>query len=183
MKQFVLSIAIISLAYSCNKKETPAHIEVDTKDSTMAVATTPELKEISKAELSAMLKPQNNDTVYVTNFFATWCGPCMAEIPHFKEKLEELKKRPVKFTFVSLDQKKDWDTKVKDFGIENGLSSNIVLFDGQQLDPPFFAEHFKTWKGEGIPFTLIQKGTNSDETEGSMSKEELSSKINSFLEK
>jgi hypothetical protein len=39
----------------------------------------------------------------------------MKEIPHFKEKMEELKGKPVKFTFVSVDAKEDWNTAVSDF--------------------------------------------------------------------
>ena len=56
-------------------------------------------------------------------------APCMIEIPYFKTEMEKLKGEKVKFTFVSVDQPEDWNTKVKEFGNIQGLSSNIVLFD------------------------------------------------------
>ena len=105
----------------------------------------------------------------------------MREIPHFKEKMTELKDQPVKFTFISLDDKSDWNDKVKAFGEQQQLSQNIVLLDGAQLTPDFFTKNFKTWQGESIPFTLIKKGDKADETVGSMSKEQLDSKLSAFL--
>jgi hypothetical protein len=95
--------------------------------------------------------------------------------------MAELKDKPVKFTFISLDDKSDWNDKVVSFGEENQLSKNIVLLDGAQLTPEFFSKIFKTWQGESIPFTVIKKGDQMDETVGSMSKEQLDSKLASFL--
>ena len=104
----------------------------------------------------------------------------MVEIPHFKEKMEELKSQPVKFTFVSLDSKNDWDTKVKNFAEEENLSNDVVLLDGTQLNAEFFPANFKQWDGNAIPFTFMRKGDKTDETLGSMSKEMLTEKLNSF---
>lgn len=138
------------------------------------------LKEISQAEASDLLKVKQNDTLYITNFFATWCGPCMKEIPEFKAKMEELKGKAVKFTFISLDEKTDWNEAVKNFAEENNLTKNIVLLDGNSLPKDFFTKNFKTWNGESIPFTFMKKGDKTNETLGSMSKEGLQQKIKSF---
>jgi hypothetical protein len=51
----------------------------------------------------------------------------MKEIPHFKEKMEELKGKPVKFTFVSVDAKEDWNTAVSDFADEYDIRKNVVF--------------------------------------------------------
>lgn len=190
MNKLILSILILAMVSSC-KKETKTEDLTDysSKDS----VTVPESNEVSETvipfkkieltpdETSKMLAKQNNDTLYVTNFFATWCGPCMVEIPHFKEKMKELKGQPVKFTFVSLDAKEDWDTKVKAFAEENHLSENIVLVDSEQLIPEYFHANFKQWDGGSIPFTLLRKGDKTDETVGMMSKEILNEKISSFM--
>lgn len=42
--------------------------------------------------------------VTVVNFWATWCGPCIIEIPEFVALQEEWKDRPFQFVGVSLDE-------------------------------------------------------------------------------
>ena len=138
------------------------------------------MPEVNQEQLKAMVAPQKNDTIYVTNFFATWCGPCMKEIPHFKEKMEELKGKPVKFTFVSVDAKEDWNTAVSDFADEYDIRKNVVLFDASMISPDYFTKITKTWDGGSIPFTVIKKGDKEIETVGMMSKEDLDAKLNSF---
>lgn len=189
MKKLVLSLMIIAGISSCNKEtKTTENTENISEDSVTTIESE-ELTEniipfkqieLTPEETSKILAKQNNDTLYVTNFFATWCGPCMREIPHFKEKMQELKSQPVKFTFVGLDEKNDWGTKVKAFAEENNLSENIVLLDGMKLTPEFFPANFKVWDGGSIPFTMMRKGDKTDETVGMMSKEMLNEKINSF---
>ena len=95
----------------------------------------------------------------------------------------ELTNQPVKFTFVSLDNKTDWATKVSDFADEYDIRKNVILLDGMLLKQEFFAQNFQSWNGESIPFTLIRKGNKSDETVGSMTEEMLNQKIKKILEK
>ena len=46
-------------------------------------------------------------TIFVIDFWATWCGPCVAEMPHMKELYAEYKAQGVEFIGVSLDQPED----------------------------------------------------------------------------
>lgn len=189
MKKIVLGLMFLGTLSACKKEtkvaENKDNIQTDSitvpesNEPTGAVVPFKEI-ELSPEQTSKILAKQSNDTLYVTNFFATWCGPCMREIPHFKEKMNELKSQPVKFTFVSLDEKADWSTKVKAFAEENNLSKNIVLVDGTKLTPEFFPANFKQWDGGSIPFTFMRKGDKTDETVGMMSAEMLSEKLNSF---
>ena len=189
MKKIVLGLMFLGTLSACKKEtkvaENKDNIQTDSitvpesNEPTEAVIPFKEI-ELSPEQTSKILAKQSNDTLYVTNFFATWCGPCMREIPHFKEKMNELKSQPVKFTFVSLDEKADWSTKVKAFAEENNLSKNIVLVDGTKLTPEFFPANFKQWDGGSIPFTFMRKGDKTDETVGMMSAEMLSEKLNSF---
>lgn len=174
--------------FACKKNdekvaETEAKEDSITVEPTKSEADVAELTELSPEKISEVLKSNHSDTLYVTNFFATWCGPCMQEIPHFRKKMDELKNQPVKFTFVSLDNKTDWATKVSDFADEYDIRKNIILLDGMLLKQEFFAQNFQSWNGESIPFTLIRKGNKSDETVGSMTEEMLNQKIKKILEK
>lgn len=175
MKKLVLMAGVFALMFSCNSKKEEKVIENQANNTTEKKEVT--LREAKPEEVAQLVKVKDNDTLYVTNFFATWCGPCMKEIPHFKEKMNELKGQPVKFTFVNLNDKKDWETDVKNFAKENGLESNILLLDGQSLDENFFKNNFKTWKGDGIPFTIISKKEKSEEILGGIDKKELEEKI------
>jgi len=42
--------------------------------------------------------------VVVANYFATWCGPCMEELPDLKELAREYGPKGVVFVAVSLDR-------------------------------------------------------------------------------
>ncbi|WP_300670583.1 TlpA disulfide reductase family protein [Soonwooa sp.] len=190
MRKLVLSLVLGASLIACkNDKELKFEEKNKETDSTTIGAKVEEdsaiihkdLVEFQPAQMPNILAAKTNDTLYVTNFFATWCQPCMIEIPHFKEKMEALKGQPVKFTFVSLDNKSDWKTSVSDFADEYGLRNNIVLLDGSNLTPEFFKENFDTWNGEAIPFTLMRRGNMVDEYMGSMQKEEINSKIDKMM--
>lgn len=184
MKKFLLPLVILAFLTSCkkNNKVTETTYEAD---STVVIPETNEpadniiLTEYSPDQVSELLN-RKNDTLYVTNFFATWCGPCVRELPHFREKMDELKGKPVKFTFVSLDQKSDWEAKVKEFGDAHGITQQIILLDGMALAPDFMTKNFSQWDGGSIPFTFMRKGDKTDETVGMMTKDELERKLNSF---
>ena len=189
MKKVILGILVAAAFTSCTTdlkvEENSTKVATDSmtvpeSNEPMEAAIPFKKIEISPEESTKFLAKKNNDTLYVTNLFATWCGPCMKEIPHFKTKMEEMKNQPVKFTFVDLDEKADWDTKVKNFAEEQNLSNHIVLLDISKLTPDFFHANFKKWDGGAIPFTFMRKGDKTDETLGSMSEEMLVEKLNSF---
>ncbi len=185
----IFGVVLLTALSACNKEASKAEstdelsteVVATEEAETPAAAVVPFKKiEMSPDEMTKFLAKKENDTLYVTNFFATWCPPCIKEIPHFKQQMAELKSQPVKFTFISLDNKDDWDTKVKTFSEEQGLSENVVLLDGSLLTSTFFPANFKQWDGGSIPFTIMRKGDKTDETVGMMSEQALIDKINSF---
>lgn len=184
MKKIILSTLLLTALYSCKKEgqktENTTSDSLSVTQNTTVQGSTYVPKELSPENVGQHLA-KNNDTLYITNFFATWCGPCMKEIPSFKNKMQELKGKPIKFTFVNLDDKADWDGAVKDFVVENNLGENVILLDGQKLDQNFFSNNFKQWDGGSIPFTFMRKGNQTDEYLGMMTEEVLNSKIESFL--
>lgn len=184
MKKIILTALLATLLISCKKEAEKTDENTSVTDST-DIQNNPEAANVSLKSLSipatADFLQKKNDTLYVTNFFATWCGPCVKEIPHFKKKIEELKDQPVKITFVSLDQKEIWNTEVPRFAMQHGIQNHTVLLDGQLLDESFFKNNFKEWTGNAIPFTFMRRGDKTDETLGMISEEQLNEKISTLL--
>lgn len=186
MKKLLFTLMCTTALISCKKEkneiadaspEQPVTASENPPKSAISAAA---IQELDAAKTSALLQAPSADTLYVTNFFATWCPPCVREIPHFKDKMEEMKGQPMKFTFVSLDNKDVWNTDVQTFVDKYGIRNETVLLDGNTLDAPFFSQNFKTWKGESIPFTLIRKGNKTEELTGLVTPEILNEKIASF---
>ena len=48
---------------------------------------------------------KGKDTTYVVNFWATWCGPCVEELPYFEKVNAENVSKPFKVILMSLDFK------------------------------------------------------------------------------
>ena len=62
-----------------------------------------------------MKRVANQDTFYVVNFWATWCGPCVKELPEFDKLKASLAGKPVKILLVSLDFKDAYPKKIEAF--------------------------------------------------------------------
>ncbi|MEO6131821.1 MAG: TlpA disulfide reductase family protein [Saprospiraceae bacterium] len=99
---------------------------------------------------------RNNDTTYVVNFWATWCVPCIQELPYFEALNSTYKNQAFKLLLVSLDFKKDYIRKLQPFVIERSLESYVVVLEDN--DSNFWIDDIDPrWSGS-IPATLVFKG-------------------------
>jgi thiol-disulfide isomerase/thioredoxin len=71
-------------------------------------------------------KPWINKTkhVVVLSFFATWCEPCKAEIPHLTKLKEEFKDQPIKFFLIDVGEKRE---EVLDYITSAGVEIPVLL--------------------------------------------------------
>jgi len=104
-------------------------------------------------ELEEYVFERGGDTAYVVNFWATWCAPCVKELPYFEELNAKHKDGKFKQILVSLDFEKQIDSRLKPFLLKHDIQSEVVvLLDGKaqnwidRVDP--------SWSG-AIPITVI----------------------------
>ena len=95
----------------------------------------------------------DKNTIYVVNFWATWCGPCVKELPHF-EKLNA-ENKSVKVVLVSLDFKNQFESKLLPFLKKKSIKSEVVLLTDKDYNT-WLPQVNKDWSGS-IPATLIIK--------------------------
>jgi thiol-disulfide isomerase/thioredoxin len=100
---------------------------------------------------NAVLSDKN--TTYVVNFWATWCGPCVKELPYF-EKLNTENKN-IKVVLVSLDFKNQFESKLLPFLKKKSIKSEVVLLTDKDYNT-WLPTVDKNWSGS-IPATLIIK--------------------------
>ncbi|MFC5269972.1 TlpA family protein disulfide reductase [Adhaeribacter terreus] len=111
-----------------------------------------EVKVIKFAELQA-LRNNPSDTLFVMNFWATWCKPCVKELPYFEAINTKYKGQPVKVMLVSMDSKKDLQTKVLPFVKKRNLRSDLYLLDEPDANSWIDKLELK-WSG-AIPATIF----------------------------
>lgn len=86
-------------------------------------------------------------TVYVIEFWATWCGSCHAAMPHLNQLAEAMKGRPVKFVSISNEQKKEVAEMLK-----VKPSKLAVALDDE-------GKTFGSYGVKVIPHTIVVDGT------------------------
>lgn len=97
----------------------------------------------------------DSDTTYIVNFWATWCKPCVAELPEFEKLNKNFKSKKVKVILVSMDFKEELNKKLKTFLTKNKYSCEVILLD-EINGNDFINQISESWSG-AIPATLITK--------------------------
>ena len=136
-----------------------------------------------KADQITHWKNADTDTVYVLNFWATWCAPCVEELPSFEKLNKNYADKKVKVILISTDFKRNVEPKVKPFVKKKKLESQVVFMN--EPDPNKYVDLVDTsWSG-AIPATLIvskQKGVSLF-FEKKLTYEELEAAVKKVVEK
>ena len=135
---------------------------------------------LSFEELEPYLK-KDNDTTYIINFWATWCGPCVKELPEFEaisHKAKSNKDLKTKVILVSMDFPDQYDSALLPFIEKHGLISEVLFLDDGKAHK-WIPKVDESWSG-GIPASLIYKGKNRKFIEGTVTKEILLETINNL---
>ena len=99
---------------------------------------------------------RDNDTLYVVNFWATWCAPCVKELPFFERMHEEFADANVKVVLVSLDFDDRLDNSLYPFIAKHNLQSEVIVLDDPKANQ-WIPKVDDSWSG-AIPATLAFQG-------------------------
>jgi len=120
-----------------------------------------------------------SDTLYVLNFWATWCTPCVKEIPALEKIREEYSNKNLRVILVSLDFPKQIESRLIPFLGQYSIHSEVIVLNDpdsnrwiEKVDPD--------WSGS-IPATLIYHKDSREFYERSFTYDELKIVINSKI--
>ena len=136
-----------------------------------------DLKVVDYKEFEPYLN-SSDSKVKVVNFWATWCRPCIKELPYF-DALTKTHGEEVEVILVSLDLKKHIDSKLIPFLEKNPLQSEVVVL----VDPhenEWIPKVDEKWSGS-LPATLIIAGDQRIFFEGSLEEEQLLAELQPYL--
>lgn len=141
-----------------------------------------EVKAINYNELKTIVN-QQDDVLYVVNFWATWCKPCIEEIPDFLKVNEAYKDEPkFKMIFISLDHKNLMNTKVRNFVRKSEMNASVYLLNDEKPVLELIPEIDSSWQGT-IPSTAFYKnGKKLLFHQGSMTLFELEDLVDDFMQ-
>ena len=117
--------------------------------------------------------------VYVVNFWATWCGPCVKELPHFEKLNKDYKSNNVEVILVSLDFPHLYESKLKPYIKNKNLKSKVIALDDPDMNS-WIPKVDKSWSGS-IPATIIYKNNTRKFFEKSFSYDELEKEVKQLL--
>tara|TARA_R110000822_G_scaffold303413_2_gene428058 strand:+ start:204 stop:725 length:522 start_codon:yes stop_codon:yes gene_type:complete len=138
------------------------------------------VKSYTYKELKVLLDQKDNKT-YVVNFWATWCAPCVKELPAFEKLNKEYAAKGVSVLLVSLDFSKQVKRRLIPFIAKKKLQSKVVLLDNGK-DDSWIKAIDSAWTG-AIPATLIFNKTSRKFYEQSFDYESLEIELQGFLKK
>lgn len=123
---------------------------------------------------------EKDDTLYVVNFWATWCKPCIEELPSFENCHQKYKENKVKIILVNLDFNSKFDLLVIPFIQKRKIESKVIHLTDTDSNT-WINKVDSAWSG-AIPATvLIKNGNKTFFKEGTVTQTELEEIINNHL--
>lgn len=110
------------------------------------------------SELEERIKQANENTTLVLNFWATWCSPCVEELPSFEELYRKHADSNFQVILISLDFKSRLEKNFIPFLEKHRLQSEVILLADPTADE-WIPKMHPNWEGT-LPATVVIKGGN-----------------------
>lgn len=120
----------------------------------------------------------DSDTVHIVNFWATWCAPCIKELPAF-EAVNAKYAGKVKMLLVSLDFSSQVEKALIPFIKRKGLKAEVIHLISTDAND-WVNNVNPDWSGS-IPATVIFKGEKRQFYEKGFTREQLEQELKSFI--
>lgn len=136
--------------------------------------------QIRFADLEKILSSKE-DKLLVINFWATWCPPCVKELPHFQKVAKEFNNDKVTFLLISLDFPSQLDSHLRPFLKKNNIALDVALMMDTDANE-WIDKVDPSWQGN-IPVTLMFNNAKKIRKfhSGDLDETELRNMINSLL--
>jgi len=119
----------------------------------VAAVNAQQVRSVKITELENTIKESKG--ALIVNFWATFCVPCLQEIPYFQEITEQYKSKDVSLVLVSLDLKEAYPVKVNDMAKKLKLVYPVMWLNETNADY-FCPKIDTTWTG-GMPSSFFCK--------------------------
>lgn len=139
-----------------------------------------EIEIIKFNQLQEIIDDKSHD-IKVINFWATWCRPCIKEIPYFENVNSIYEEDQVKVILVSFDFLEELEKSVLPFIRKRNIQSEVKLLDETDFNA-FINKIDPAWSG-AIPATLIVNNKSGEHSffEKEFKKGELKALIEGYL--
>jgi thiol-disulfide isomerase/thioredoxin len=138
-----------------------------------------QVRSIKVTDLQKTIKESKGPLI--VNFWATFCVPCIQEIPYFQEMTEKYKTKGVSLLLVSLDLKEAYPSKIISTAGKLNFTAPIVWLNETNAD--YFCPKIDTsWTG-GMPSSLFVNNATGYHKffEDQLSRERLEKEIQAML--
>ena len=165
MHKILIVLSLVLLA-SCKKQVEP-----------VAVNENDEIEIYNYSQLEPLLNAED-DKIYVVNFWATWCAPCIKELPYFQELDQQYADDKLEVILVSLDFPDKFESQLLPFVKKKNIKPQVILLDDPD-ENVWIAKIDSTWSG-ALPATLIYNNKKRAFYQQAFTKETLFKEVENF---